>query len=127
MAYPGGGDADEGQRQSMTRTYLPRATAAGARLLCDHRVDRLVWDGKRAFRAELTDPEGGPVTVDFGDVFVCAGAIQTPALLQRSGRRGLVGRSLNRRAPIPGGNRLRLRLPIGSRIVRAVLAGRGRR
>lgn len=94
MTYPSGADADEGRRQSMTRTYLPRATAAGARLLCDHRVDRLVWDGTRAFRAELTDPAGGPVTVDFGDVFVCAGAIQTPALLQRSGRRGLVGRSL---------------------------------
>jgi choline dehydrogenase-like flavoprotein len=94
MTYPGGGDADEGERQSMTRTYLPRATAAGARLLCNHRVDRLAWDGPRAFRAELTDPDGGPVTVDFGDVFVCAGAIQTPALLQRSGRRGLIGRSL---------------------------------
>ncbi len=94
MTYPAGDDADEGERQSMTRTYLPRAVAAGARLLCDHRVDRLVWDGQRAFRAELTGPDGGPVTVDFGDVFVCAGAIQTPALLQRSGRRGLVGRSL---------------------------------
>ena len=94
MRYPDGDDADGGQRQSMTRTYLPRATAAGARLLCDHRVDRLVWDRDRAFRAELTGPDGGPVTIDFGDVFVCAGAIQTPALLQRSGRRGLVGRSL---------------------------------
>lgn len=94
MTYPDGGDADSGRRQSMTRTYLPRATARHARLLCDHRVDRLVWDGPRAFRAELTGPDGGPVTIDFGDVFVCAGAIQTPALLQRSGRRGLVGRSL---------------------------------
>jgi choline dehydrogenase-like flavoprotein len=94
MRYPDGGGADSGQRQSMTRTYLPRATAAGATLLCDHRVDRLVIDRSRAFRAELTGPDGQPVTVDFDDVVVCGGAIQTPALLQRSGIRGVVGRGL---------------------------------
>lgn len=94
MRYPDGGDAAAGQRQSMTRTYLPRAAAAGASLLCDHRVDRLIIDRGRAFRAELTGPDGGPVTVDFDDVVVCGGAIQTPALLQRSGIRGLVGRGL---------------------------------
>lgn len=94
MTYPDGGNADEGRRQSMTRTYLPRAFAAGARLLCEHRVDRLVADRDRAFRAELTAADGRPVTVDFDDVFVCGGAIQSPALLQRSGHRGLVGRSL---------------------------------
>lgn len=94
MTYPDGGDAADGCRQSMTRTYLPRAVAAGARLLVDHRVDRLVNDRGRAFRAELTGPDGGPSTVDFDRVVVCAGAIHSPALLQRSGWRGLVGRRL---------------------------------
>lgn len=94
MEYPEGGDASSGRRQSMTRTYLPRAVAAGARLLCEHRVARLVVDRGRALRAELIGPDGGPVTVDFDDVVVCGGAIQTPALLQRSGFRGLVGRGL---------------------------------
>ena len=47
-----------------------------------------------AFRAELIGPDGGPCTIDFEHVVVCAGAIQTPALLQRSGHRGLVGRNL---------------------------------
>lgn len=94
MTYPDGSDADSGQRQSMTRTFLPRAFAAGARMLCEHRLDRLVTDGSRAFRAELTSADGAPATVDFGDVIVCGGAIQTPAILQRSGLRGLVGRSL---------------------------------
>lgn len=94
MRYPDGGDAATGRRQSMTRTYLPRATAAGATLLCNHRVDRLVIDLGRAFRAELTGPDGGPVTVDFDDVVVCGGAIQTPALLQRSGIRGRIGQGL---------------------------------
>lgn len=95
MTYPDGDDAAAGRRQSMTRTYLPRAVRAGARLLCDHRVDRLILDRARAFRAELTGPGQAPATIDFEHVIVCAGAIQTPALLQRSGFRGLVGRALS--------------------------------
>jgi len=94
MRYPDGDDADAGERQSMTRTYLPRAIRAGARILCEHRVDRLIADGRRSFRAELTGPSGEPATVDYGAVFVCGGAIQTPALLQRSGLRRRVGGSL---------------------------------
>jgi choline dehydrogenase-like flavoprotein len=94
MTYPHGTDASNGERQSMTRTFLPRASAAGARLLVDHRVDRLLRDGPRAFRAELTGGDGRPCTIDFEYVVVCAGAIQTPALLQRSGYRGLVGKGL---------------------------------
>ncbi|MET0910536.1 MAG: GMC oxidoreductase, partial [Ilumatobacteraceae bacterium] len=39
--------------------------------------------------------DGGiSVTVGFRDVFVCAGAIQTPAILQRAGFRHRVGRTL---------------------------------
>ncbi len=94
MTYPGTGDARDGRRQSMTETYLPRAQAAGARLLTGHRVDRLICDGERARRALVTRPDGGPATIDFAHVFVCGGAIQTPALLQRSGLRHRVGRTL---------------------------------
>jgi choline dehydrogenase-like flavoprotein len=94
MEYPEGSDAPSGRRRSMTETYLPRASAAGARLLTEHRVDRLVLDRGRAMRAEVTRPDGRPATVDFAHVFVCGGAIQTPALLQRSGLRRRVGRSL---------------------------------
>jgi choline dehydrogenase-like flavoprotein len=94
MSYPDGGDAASGRRESMTRTFLPRAFSAGARLLVEHRVDRLIRDRGRAFRAELTGPDDRPVTVDFEVVVVCGGAIQTPALLQRSGHRGLVGKGL---------------------------------
>jgi choline dehydrogenase-like flavoprotein len=94
MTYPHGLDATAGERQSMTRTFLPRALAAGARMLLEHRVDRLIRDRSRAFRAELTGHAGQPCTIDYECVVVCAGAIQTPALLQRSGYRGLVGRGL---------------------------------
>lgn len=94
MTYEHGTDARSGHRQSMTETYLPRATAAGARLLTGHRVDRLVVDGVRAVRAEVVLPDGRPGTVDFDHVIVCGGAIQTPALLQRSGLRRRIGRTL---------------------------------
>jgi choline dehydrogenase-like flavoprotein len=93
MAYPEGGGATEGQRQSMTRTYLPRAMAAGARILCDHRLDKINRSGDRATRAELTHA-GQPVTIAFRDIIVCGGAIQTPAILQRAGFRHRVGRTL---------------------------------
>jgi choline dehydrogenase-like flavoprotein len=94
MTYPPAGDARSGRRQSMTETYLPRAEAAGARLLTGRRVDRLVLDGDRAVRALVTRADGGRGTVDFRHVIVCGGAIQTPALLQRSGLRHRIGRTL---------------------------------
>jgi choline dehydrogenase-like flavoprotein len=78
----------------MTETYLPRAEAAGARLMTGLRVDRLVLDRDRAVRALATRDDGEAVTVDFEHVVVCGGAIQTPALLQRSGLRRHVGRNL---------------------------------
>ena len=99
MTYPDGAGATEGKRQSMTRTYLPRALAAGARILCEHRLDKIVRSGRRATSAELTDlapaAEGdASVTISFRDVIVCGGAIQTPAILQRTGLRHRVGRTL---------------------------------
>ena len=94
MTYPDGPDARQGRRQSMTETYLPRAERAGGRLLTGHRVDRLVLDRGRAVRAAVTRDDGRAVTVDFDHVIVCGGAIQTPALLQRSGLRRRIGRTL---------------------------------
>jgi choline dehydrogenase-like flavoprotein len=76
-------------KQSMTRTYLPRALAAGARVQCDVRAQRLVFDGQRAAGALTAD---GLVTA--GHVWLCAGAIGTAALLRRSGIRGAVGATL---------------------------------
>ncbi|MET0143710.1 MAG: GMC family oxidoreductase [Ilumatobacteraceae bacterium] len=94
MIYPHGASATDGRRRSMTETYLPRATAAGGRLMTGYRVDRLVLDGRRATRALGRDPDGRAITVDFAHVVVCGGAIQTPALLQRSGLRRHVGTTL---------------------------------
>jgi len=91
MKYTNGGS---GQRQSMTRTYLPRAMAAGARIATGCRIDSLEMGGRTARSASTTLPDGRRGTIRFGDVFVCGGAIQSPALLQRSRIDGPIGRSL---------------------------------
>jgi len=94
MTYPPGGDAVTGKRQSMTRTYLPRAFAAGARMVANCRVDRLTTRGGTADGAVVSFADGSHGTIRCKHVFVCGGAIQTPALLQRSHVHGHIGRTL---------------------------------
>ncbi len=85
-------------RRSMSVTLVPRASRAGARLSPDTRVIRLLRNGRRVSGAlvERTDSEGRPerVTIEARDVFVCAGAVQTPRLLRRSGFTHNVGDTL---------------------------------
>ncbi|NLV56268.1 MAG: GMC family oxidoreductase [Acidimicrobiales bacterium] len=94
-----------GTKQTMTRTLLPRALAAGAEVLPDTRVARLLVDRDRprgtrsrttGARARVTHPDGATeeVRIDAEHVFVCGGAIQSPNLLQRSGVRRRIGRGL---------------------------------
>ncbi len=94
MTYEAGPDARDGRRRSMSETYLPRAVAAGARVVAGHRVDRMVVDGGHVRRVLLTTADGRAGTVDAAHVVVCGGAIQSPALLQRSGLRHRIGRTL---------------------------------
>ena len=93
VKYPNG-DSTSGQRQSMTRTYLPQAIAAGARLVTGCRIDRLEMVDGSAKRATTSLADGRHGSIRFRHVFVCGGAIQSPALLQRSGIAGHIGRSL---------------------------------
>jgi choline dehydrogenase-like flavoprotein len=87
-----------GVKQTMARTLVPDAIAHGATVLPDCRVAKLVSRGDQVTGAlcERTLPDGSreQVTIDADHVFVCGGAIQTPALLQRSGFRGQAGRGL---------------------------------
>jgi choline dehydrogenase-like flavoprotein len=88
-------DHRHGVKQTMTRTFLPLAVEHGARIESGVRVVRLVIDGGRVRGAVCQPTGGGPrerFTVVADEVFVCAGAVQTPALLQRSGIRDNVGR-----------------------------------
>jgi len=86
-----------GRRQSMTETYVPRAMRAGARLLPNTRVARLssrngCWRVQASHRR--ADGKRRGVVIEAENVFVAGGAVQTPALLRRSGVRNAVGRSL---------------------------------
>lgn len=76
-------------KQSMSRTYLPRALAAGARVETGMRAERLVLHRHRAVGVRT---ERGLVRA--GHVWVCAGAIGTATLLRRSGLRREVGEAL---------------------------------
>jgi choline dehydrogenase-like flavoprotein len=78
-----------GERQSMTKTFLPRATAAGAKLLPETRAVRLHRSGN-GWRIETADA----TEIEADAVFLCCGALQTPLLLRRSGITHNVGDTL---------------------------------
>jgi choline dehydrogenase-like flavoprotein len=92
-----------GAKQSMLVTSVPRALARGARLFADCRVDRITRSGPAVtgITGHVSRPGGrrGPkITVRARAVIVAGGAIQTPALLMRSGLRsasGQLGRNLS--------------------------------
>jgi choline dehydrogenase-like flavoprotein len=90
-------EPNRGQKQTMTRTFVPRALAAGARLIADTRVLRLRRAGARwVVEARRIGP-GGPftLTAEAPTIVVAGGAIQTPALLRRSRIAPRAGRSLH--------------------------------
>ncbi len=92
-----------GAKRSMLVTNVPRALARGARLFADCRVERVMRSGKMVTGIEgrFIRPGGrsGPrLTVRSPVVVVAGGAVQTPALLSRSGvrsRSGQLGRNLS--------------------------------
>jgi choline dehydrogenase-like flavoprotein len=91
-----------GAKRSMLVTNLPRALARGARIYADCRVERITRSGGTVTGIEgrFVRPGGhrGPrLTVRSRVVVAAGGAVQTPALLARSGlrsRSGLLGRNL---------------------------------
>lgn len=88
--YDGSG---RGEKQTMARTQIPRAVAAGATVLPDCRIARLQVDGGRVTGAVGRRGETA-LTIRADHVFVCGGAVQSPALLQRSGIRARIGGGL---------------------------------
>lgn len=82
-------------RRTMSMTYWPAAIATGVELRAGVRAARLELAKGRATGVRLADVRTGETsTVRCEHVFVCGGAIHTPALLQRSGLHGAVGRRL---------------------------------
>ena len=88
-----------GAKQSTPHTFLRDATDAGARVLARCRAERVLVDGARAsgVMASVEEPGGAPrpLHVRANCVVVAGGALETPALLLRSGIGGsAVGRHL---------------------------------
>jgi choline dehydrogenase-like flavoprotein len=82
-----------GVKQTMARTVIPRAVEAGTVVIPRCRVAKLLRDGDRVVGARCVR-DGEPLEVRAEHVFVCGGAVQTPALLQRSGFRRGIGNGL---------------------------------
>jgi choline dehydrogenase-like flavoprotein len=91
-----------GAKRSMLVTSVPRALSLGARLVADCRVERINRSGKlvsgvTGYIARPGGHRGPAITVRAPVVIVAGGAIQTPALLMRSGLKsasGQLGRNL---------------------------------
>jgi long-chain-alcohol oxidase len=88
-----------GAKQSTLRTYLMDAYQQGARIVVNCKVDRVLIEGGRAVGVRATVRQAGmpafTLIVRSKAVVAAAGAIGTPALLQRSGmRHRAVGRGL---------------------------------
>jgi len=85
-----------GAKQGALQTYLPRAQRAGARLITHGRAERIEFAAhggsfptKRVIVRHA--PPDGPareITIESPVVVIAAGAIETPALLERSGMGG---------------------------------------
>ncbi|HKY80088.1 MAG TPA: GMC family oxidoreductase [Sphingobium sp.] len=85
-------DYETGRKQSMSETFVPRFRAAGGQLMADTRALRIRRDGGRWHVA--AQRRGTALTIEADALFVACGAVQTPALLRRSGFRHNVGNSL---------------------------------
>ena len=105
LGYSSLGDA-HGIKQGTLNTYLATAAAHGARLLAGTRVERVTIVGGRATGAEAVHTTAAGrrvrIVVRAGRVVVAGGAIQTPALLLRSGlRHPHLGRHLHLHPTVP--------------------------
>ncbi|HXD00086.1 MAG TPA: GMC family oxidoreductase [Verrucomicrobiae bacterium] len=86
-------DAASGKRQSMTETFIPRFFKAGGRLLPRTRVVRISQEGGK-WKLEASHATKGAIRISAETLFICGGAVQTPALLRRSGITQNIGNSL---------------------------------
>ena len=85
-----------GNKQSMQRTFIPKALAVGARLLpnCKALVLRHHNGQVTGVDAAISNGARTRFQIHADTVFVCCGAVQTPTLLRRSGITRHVGNSL---------------------------------
>ncbi|MCS7008885.1 MAG: GMC family oxidoreductase N-terminal domain-containing protein [Chthoniobacterales bacterium] len=78
-----------GIRQTMSRPNLPRALAAGAKILTGWRAQR-IQKSRLVWSIEARQQNGERRLFLAQKVLLCGGAIQTPLLLHRSSIRGCI-------------------------------------
>jgi choline dehydrogenase-like flavoprotein len=78
-----------GDKRGSTEAFLKKAAQLGAKILCRAEVQKLIIEKRRVKGAEViyTNKEGKQeqLQISAERVFVCAGAMHSPALLVRSG------------------------------------------
>ena len=85
-----------GAKQSVTKTWLADAQAHGARIIAETHAEKLLTKGGFATGVEARSSSGHLARINCKVVVVAGGAIQTPALLLRSGLRNEhIGRHLH--------------------------------
>jgi choline dehydrogenase-like flavoprotein len=89
----GPGGESHGSRQSMTRTFVPRFLRAGGKLVPNSRASSIRQEGGR-WLVRVEHGSGKNFEISAGTLFVCAGAVQTPALLRRCGITQNIGERL---------------------------------
>jgi len=85
-------------KQHVGITYVPRARAAGARILTGADVRKVLVDGGRASGVRARSDDGSSLEVRAPTVIVAAGTIHSPLLLRASrlgGESGQLGRNLS--------------------------------
>ena len=91
-----------GSRQSMTETFIPRFLKTKSHLLTNTRVIALQqesdsWKIKAQFQG---NGQVRPISIFAKTVFLASGAVQTPAILRRSGIKKNIGNSLRLHATL---------------------------
>jgi choline dehydrogenase-like flavoprotein len=86
--------ASPGRKQSMSETFVPRFQDAGGRLLAGARALQLRRENGRWRITVERGADRIPVEVIANVVFVACGAVETPALLRRSGFTHNIGNQL---------------------------------
>ncbi|MFQ6329921.1 GMC family oxidoreductase N-terminal domain-containing protein [Nocardia sp. CWNU-33] len=82
-----------GAKQSVVKTWLADAAENGARILIGTDVRKIMVNNGSAAGVEAVTTDGKSITIRSRAVVVAAGAIQTPALL---GRSGITGKNIGR-------------------------------
>jgi choline dehydrogenase-like flavoprotein len=74
-----------GAKQSVVKTWLADANATGTRLIVETKVDKVIVEAGAARGIEGRTAAGHRIRINARAVVAACGAIQTPALLKRSG------------------------------------------